>query len=149
MITPLSFYTTLLESTMIWSSRTPSIKYKVMVIITITIISKFFYFKIFPCPKFSLGVGGWGRLARPETHKMNEIVTSLTLVGNLSKLPPTIQVNENLSAPSFCQQAFILSISLMIFFNFRHGYQINRINFLSKGLFACSLNIRFYNDIIL
>ena len=86
---------------------------------------------------------------RPETHKMNEIVTSLTLVGNLSKLAPTIQVNENLSAPSFCQQAFILSISLMIFFNFRHGYQINRENFLSKGLFACSLNIRSYNDIIL
>ena len=70
---------------------------------------------------------------RPETHKMNEIVTSLTLVGNLSQLPPTIQVNENLSAPGFCQQAFILSISLMIFSNFRHGYQINRGDFLSKG----------------
>ena len=70
---------------------------------------------------------------RPETHKMNEIVTSLTLVGNLSQLPPTIQVNENLSAPGFCQQAFILSISLMIFSNFRHGYQINRGDFLPKG----------------
>ena len=94
-----------------------------------------FWPKVFSCPIFSPSVGRRrpDSEQRPEAHKMNEIVTSLTLVGNLSQLPPTIQVNENLSAPGFCQQAFILSISLMISSNFRHGYQINRGDFLSKG----------------